>query len=155
MISEPRDYSNPSEPTNDLPPPLFDEIAARMAQPVKPLQSNRFSRWLTPNPLKRVFTRRVLAFVIVIASGVVAGAAGGAMLVKRDVGNEATVADQTTDAPTNSDTTVDAAFQTTTMAADAGAVQSRPRSRQRASRGRVWRSSGQSSPRAYKVATIH
>ena len=155
MISEPRDYSSPTEPTNDLPPPLFDEIAARMAQPVEPLQSNRLSRWLTRMSVKRVFTRRVLAFVVVIASGVAAGAAGGAMLVKHDVRNETTVADKTTDAPANSDPTVDAAFQTTTMAADAGAVQSRPRSRQRASRSRVWRSSSQSSPRAYKVATIH
>lgn len=155
MISEPRDYSSPTEPINDLPPPLFDEIAAKMAQPVEPLHSNRFSRWLKPMSVKGVFTRRVLAMVIVIASGVVAGAAGGAMLVKRDVGNEATVADQTTDAPANADITVDAAFQTTTMAADAGGFQSRRRSRQRTSRGRVWRSSSQSAPRAYKVATIH
>jgi len=155
MISEPRDYSSSTEPTNDLPPPLFDEIAARMAQPVEPLHSNRLSRWLKPKSVKRVFTRRVLALVIVIVSGVAAGAAGGAMLVKRDVGNEATVADQVTEAPANADNTVDAAFQTTTMGADAGGIQSRPRSRQRSSRGRVWRSSGQSSPRAYKVATIH
>ncbi len=153
MISEPKDH--PGSTINDLPPPLFDEIAARMAQPVEPLQSNRFSRWLKPIPVKRVFSRRVLALVIVIVSGVAAGAAGGAMLVRRDVGNEATVADQTKDAPADAETVTDAAIQTTTIAADAGGIQSRRRPRHHANRGRVLRSSGQSPPRAYKVATIH
>lgn len=155
-MTEPEDYLNSSQRLPDLsaPPPLFDDIAAAMAQPVQPLHSNPFRRWLQSVEIKKIFTRRMLALAIVIASGVVAGAAGGAMLVKHDVANDAAFADQTKTPSTNAASAPDeTAFQATT-AAEAGAFQFRPRSRVRSKRGRGWIPRGQSSPAAYKVATI-
>jgi len=142
-----------TEQVNDsLPPPMFDERAAAKAQPVQPLSSNRFLRWLQRAQINKFFTRRVLALAIVIVSGVVAGAAGGAMLVKqRDANDNATVEHQTPQA--NAEVApVESTFQATTQAG-ADAVNSRRPSRRRhvSSRGMP---SGQSPQRAYKVATI-
>jgi len=144
---------NATEQMNDsLPAPMFDERAAAKAQPVQPLSSNRFLRWLQRAQLNKFFTRRVLALAIVIVSGVVAGAAGGAMLVKqRDANDNATVEHQTPQ-ETAEVAPVDTAFQASTTA-DADAVHSRRPSRRRLVRSRAM-SYGQAPQRAYKVATI-
>jgi len=153
MITEPEDYSSSSQRPNDLspPPPLFDDIAAAMAQPVQPLHPNPHSRWLQSGAIKKFFTRRVLALAIVIVSGVVAGAAGGAMLVTQRDANDNSTVERQAPQETAEIVPVDSTVQAT--ATDADAAHSRRPSRRRALRSRLM-SNGQSPPRAYKVATI-
>jgi hypothetical protein len=156
MTTENENYLITHEQINQapLPPPLFDDTAAARAQPVQPLSSNGFVRWLQRVQVNKFLTRRVLAFAIVIASGVVAGAAGGAMLVKqRDASDNAALERQMSQ-PNAALTPDDAAVRGLTIAPDSDVTPSRRNPRRRHKRGRVWMSIAPAPQRAYKVATI-
>jgi hypothetical protein len=155
MTIENENFLTPNEEINQasLPPPLFDDTAAAKAQPVQPLSPNRVGGWLQRMQVNKFLTRRVLAFAIVIASGVVAGAAGGAMLVKqRDADNSAV--ERQTAQPNAAVSPGEAAFEATTIASESVLTQPRRKLGRLHKRGRVWISSAPSAQRAYKVATI-
>jgi len=156
MTIENESFLSSNEQVNQepLPAPVFDDTAAAKAQPVQPLSSNRFVRWLQRVQVNKFFTRRVLAFAIVIASGVVAGATGGAMLVKQGGANDKAADERQTAPPNAAVTPAEDAFQATTMASDLDSTQTRRNRARRHKRGRVWMSVAGSPQRAYKVATI-
>jgi hypothetical protein len=155
MIDRQEHFSTATEELEGSPPPpLFDESAAAHAQPVQPISSNRFGRWLQRPHIQKIFTRRVLAFAIVIVSGFLAGAAGAVMFVKHQAATDSAphIEEQSAAAEEANNKEIDEAAAASPEIAPVALP-----ARQRAGERRRRRSSiprGELPQRAYKVATI-
>jgi len=135
------------------PPPRFDAQASAAAQPVQPLTRSGPARWLQrAGDAHKTLAPPTKALLIVIIAGLVMGAAGGAMLAKRN--------DSATGAALIEESRIEAAVAgraledtPSAMSADASAMAlAYPNQPERIRRDRSWRRRG--APRAYRFAII-